>query len=243
MHDIIGISYFSNEQILKELQNIYEAVSKNNHLKFITEKIREKRGLFIEAVKNLRNIRRNTPFNSQNIDKNFLDLLKFNNMEIDFYPIKTRGDGNCFYYSLSYILFSSFENFLLLKICIIFIFLEYEKFFRNYFTEINSEVSYEEALLKMVSRNSWADFTVNVCATILLNRTIYSISIHQLSKRPHRIKYYLSDNDQESPILIAFYINHFVPILSKERNFKVPDVQHELDALDGQRENLIIDLY
>ena len=90
--------------------------------------------------------------------------------------------------------------------------------------------------------NEWADFLVKCASCILSDRAIITFSIDPASYRPHRLKYSIKPNNKK-PILIGFFINHFVPILQlKEDTSKVPFTFVETDVMEGSR-SIKIDYY
>ncbi len=126
--------------------------------------------------------------------------------------------------------------FFLVKLCCLFIFIEYEEFFKGFMKKNHYiDITLESMIITHCKLNEWADFLVKCASCILLDRAIITFSIHHTSFRPHRLKYNIQLNNKK-PILIGFFINHFVPILQiKEDERDLPFTFVETDVMEDCR--------
>jgi len=82
-------------------------------------------------IKNLRSIYPLTNFNNHKIDECFSNVIKSHNL-LSVEAVVVKGDGNCFYRSLSLLLFGYEEYYLIIKISIIFIMYKNKAFFEYF---------------------------------------------------------------------------------------------------------------
>ena len=147
-----------------------------------------------EMVTKLRTIVSYTHYNSQELDRNF-DCLLVNNKLTTCYAKSIIGDGNCFYRSISYLLFGTQELFFILKVLCIFILIEYEKYFENILKLNVKKITITEFIVNVASTDAWADETIMIATTILLNRTLFSFSMDQKSHKPSRLRFTMAANE------------------------------------------------
>ncbi|CAF0853900.1 unnamed protein product [Brachionus calyciflorus] len=172
-------------------------------------------------------------FSNQEKENNpkFLEILKQTKLERYHFIIKSKLDGNCFYNAISTCFFGNEENSLLIKLGSIFIMLENEILFRRIIVDHYYNESFEKIVCDSFSKNSWA-MMLNIYATsILINRPILSFNLNHETLKVY-IQKYLYRKSALEPVLIAFYINHFCPILCSEK-----------DQLDYQSNIKQIDLF
>lgn len=220
----------------KKLYEIYTEVLKQVELKNIMS---QNSHFLQKIIISLRNIKKYVTYTDEDTDSSFDILKEANNLNKGFFAKNTVGDGNCFYRSVSYILFGTEDNFYIIKLCCIFISYEYENFFTDYMKKTFFEESYNEFFKKICKKNEWADELVFVSAAILLNRPIFSFSVNKKSRKPFVQKFCFKVNDVK-PILIGYQENHFVPILQKENHMLPKNIKY-FEVMIGI--SLNIDLY
>ena len=162
-------------------------------------------------VTKLRKIVSYTIYNSQELDKGFDQVLVNNNLT-NCYAKSIIGDGNCFYRSISFLLFGSQELFYIIKVLSIFILIEYEKYFHNHLKLNGIKCTIKEFIVQVARKGKWANEAIMIATTILLNRTLLSFSMDPLSRKASRLRFTIAENET-SPLMIAFYNQHFVPLL------------------------------
>ncbi|RNA19934.1 hypothetical protein BpHYR1_043527 [Brachionus plicatilis] len=148
---------------------------------------------FFES-KQTQNIKQSIVYSGQNLDESrcFSIIVELFNLN-GFVPIRTLGDGNCFYRSISTLLFGTDEYYYL-----------------HYYVE-----SYETICCKSMIKNEWA-MMLNILATsILLNREILIFNLNTETLVPYCYKYLIGENNCEN-LKIGFASNHFVTLVCKE---------------------------
>ena len=162
-------------------------------------------------VTKLRSIVTYKIYNSDETDSDFNSLLITNDLSA-FYAKSIVGDGNCLYRAISFLLLGTQEYFYVIKVCSIFIMLEYSEYFEHILKYNHRKEMLAEFVVKVAKTNEWANEINIVSITVLLSRTLYSFSMDSTSHRPARFRFTIKESG-ESPIMIALHNNHFVPLL------------------------------
>ncbi len=138
-------------------------------------------------------------------------LAKVNlNFINQYHPIETLGDGNCFYYSISILLFGSCKFFKLIRMALCYISLEYKTYVENLIQINETKYDFSTFIFNTIKQDSWAD-QVNIwVATLVLLKPIYVFFIdvkHQ--------EYAASEALRKNPsiCLLHFNKNHFMPLM------------------------------
>ncbi|CAF0853848.1 unnamed protein product, partial [Brachionus calyciflorus] len=208
-----------------------EIIRKKYSFSDIQSYMKENRNKFLNLVENLRCIKTSVLFSNQDIEhsEHFLLILRQINLR-NHLIIKSKLDGNCFYNAISTCLFGNEEYFLLIKLGAIFIMLENERLFRIIILDHNYDESFEKIVCDSFSENSWAMMLNFYAASILINRPIISLNLNHVTFEVYILKYLYRDSLLE-PVLIAFYLNHFCPILCIEKqkfDFKTKIEQNDV---------------
>ena len=154
--------------------------------------------------------------------------------------IKTTGDGNCLYRSLSLLLFKTENNYKVVKLCHLSILNEYIFFFKKLQLDTSFEIFMETTSKENRFAKSW-----NILAcSILLNKPIAMISIDEIKRTPYNQIYNLSTNDKYLLYLVhSEKGKHFSPILLKnEKNIKLPNITIDFYKNKKIQNNLSIKL-
>ena len=91
------------------------------------------------------------------MDEKFRNLLQHRSSLKHFFPILTVGDENCFYYSISFLIYGNIENFWKVRIGLLFILIEYEEYLRRLLKGTVVDIEYESLVEKSVQNLSWAN--------------------------------------------------------------------------------------
>ena len=187
----------------------------------------------------IRSIKQYTHFSSEKVDPYFDIVMKRHRFTALFHAKETRRDGNCFYRAIAYNIFANEEDFFTLKLCCIFIVVEYENYFTQKLRDHFYKITYENFVVKHCRKNEWADELMTNAAAILLNRRIISFSCDEKTLIPNSLQFVHGDKNI-APILIGFFRSHFVSIL-QEGNCELPSNGEKIFIVcdDG----LKIDLY
>ena len=177
----------------------------------------------------VRGIQKYKEYSNEPVDRTFDVVLKAHDFSPSFHAKETRGDGNCFYRSISYILFAREDDYYILKLCCIFILYEYETYFKENLDWVyESAVSFEKYSVNICREKEWAGEVAVIATTILLNRQIISYSCDEKTKTPSSLEY-SHDINNIAPILIAYHRHHYVPILQAGiANLPFPKKQHSI---------------
>jgi hypothetical protein len=178
-------------------------------------------GHFIKFIRDYYSIKKKI-YSDEKIDRSFDKLMESNGLSQEFYAVSTKGDGNCFYRSISYLLFDDEEYYFVIKFCCIYLLFEYKSHFINYFRDTSSG-TFENKILYYITSNTYADECSYILTEILINRPILSISCDKVDYRPFKLKYCTLENINEKPIYIGFLNNHMVSILLKDEYSEIPE--------------------
>ena len=194
------------------IKKIYYFVNKTNSFSNISYLFQENRLIiekFIGYSRSLNTIR----FTVQNINDtfNFEAFLKKNQyfIENEFSVANCSPNGNCFYNALSILLFNSEKYYDIIKICIFYVILDNFSSFAL-LAEHNKNGDLKKSLEKYMKDETWANELIIMAASLYLNRPIISFSV-----RPNKQIFDLSFDSLFRPLLIAYNMNHFAPILCK----------------------------
>ncbi len=145
----------------------------------------------------------------------------------DFKAVNIEKKGNCFYQSISKIILGDQKYYYLIKLATFVTLYEY----RDFFSICLEKLHYGESLDIFIQRNykdkEWANEMLMVATSISLKRTILSFSIDPIKHLPNNIVFSFRD-EVVNPILIAFRVNHFVPLLKVNKFPKIPKTEKHL---------------
>jgi hypothetical protein len=143
-------------------------------------------------------------------------------------PIWCCADGNCFWYSISNLLLGSDEYFFVIKVCSIFMLLEYRSEIDKILKRYDYDVSLETFIENSMKVNEFSN-ELNIFATcIATNRPVYSFGGEFSTHMIYSQKYELEYNKSNRPLKLAYEGNHFVALLSKEKNFNQKKIENEM---------------
>ena len=191
----------------------------------IEQKFTQNRTKIVECVKILRSIKESKFFDDQIDDPQFNFILLKNKMNF-MVPIWCSPDGNCFWYSISNLLFGSDHLFYLIKVSSIFMLLEYKSEMDKILNRFDYDMSCEKLIEKTMQANEYAN-ELNIFATcIAINRPIYSFGGSD-QEITYNQKYELECNKLKKPLNLGYFHSHFVALLSKEKNFFQNNIEYE----------------
>ena len=147
------------------------------------------------------------------VDGKFDSVINENSYlkENNFLIVNTTADGNCFYSTLSIILFGNEINNEILKCCCFFIICENFEYFESLIACVKYTETLDQMIESLFKEKSWANEVIIWSSSLLLNRPIISFSI-----KPSNQAFDLTRFSDIKPIMIAFLKNHFSPILEKK---------------------------
>lgn len=153
----------------------------------------------------------------------------------DHVALETEADGNCFFYSISNLLFGDpcLKKVKLLRLGATFMLFEYGETFLNLFSETLAEYSFEEYVIQALDLKSYANMYVVAAISLLINRPIfvYQVSIMEaldersnLSEiRGSSVEVCFLKNDQtKRPLGIGLRGEHYVPLFPRAANHSLP---------------------
>jgi hypothetical protein len=208
---------------LKRLYNdqieFFESLSEN-------EQFFQNRSKFVECIKILRSINESKLYDNQLDDPRFDFILSKNKMDF-MVPIWCCPDGNCFWYSISNLLFGSDNLFYIIKVSSIFMLLEYRSEIESILKRYDYDMSLETLIEKTMKVDEFSN-ELNILATcIAINRPIYSFGGFD-EEKTFAQKYELECNRYKKPLNLGFLTNHFVALLSKEKNFFQNNIENDV---------------
>lgn len=106
------------------------------------------------------------------VDNEFDGLITAGSEFSNLKAIVTTGNGNCFYNAVSICLFGNEDNNLCLRLLVLFIFLENEKYFRDLIKFSFGEQKFNKQVLDTSTNYSWANEYEIHAMSIALNRAI-----------------------------------------------------------------------
>jgi len=194
------------------IRSIYSALKLNSSFSEIRKSFEQNRSVIEKYIDFIRQITEYTIYTDQEVDSQFDPVINENMYLRDdnFVIVKTTADGNCFYNSLSVILFGNEINNETLKFCCIFIISENFKSFENLIACVKYPLTLDKMVESLFKENMWANELIIWSSSLLLNRPIISFSI-----KPSNQAFDLTQFSNIKPIMIAFLNKHFSPILQK----------------------------
>ena len=153
-------------------------------------------------------------------------LVKLNGIE-NYLPIQTSNNGNCLYNAISIVLFGTEDFFYLIKIGILAILFKNEAHFRYILEKTSSPRGNFENFVEVVSTpQSWGDEICMIAISILINRPLNVYSIDPVNNIPYSHEYcIIQESYSNSPINIAFILNHFIALLPEKNSCLSPKPQ------------------
>ena len=164
------------------------------------------------------------------VDTDFTNLIKVNKL-VNYTPVLTQKDGNCFYRSISMQLFGKNNHYESIKACSVYVLVLHENFFRSLFEFSDHETQFEQFVLNTLRQNEWANQFNILSVSILLNRPIY-VYLENSSKKKittESYKYLMDGINEDDPIAIGLKNNHFVPFLKKNHTDKPNPIDESHD--------------
>ena len=155
-----------------------------------------------------------------------LDINKIQNL---LFPIKTDGDGNCFYRAISLLFFRSEEHFILIKVITLYYLIQEKAYFNSGFNS-----SYTQIILNAKKKNCYATQHEILAFNLAMERPIIIYSYVKGSNIPYVMKYDVSKLKTDQPLMIAHgemvhhddvdkLPNHFVPLFRSEDIIIIPE--------------------
>ena len=195
------------------IRSIYSSLKHNSNLSEIKKSFEENRSIIEKYIECIRKITHYTIYTNQVVDGKFDSVINENSYlkENNFLIVNTTADGNCFYSTLSIILFGNEINNEILKCCCFFIICENFEYFESLIACVKYTETLDQMIESLFKEKSWANEVIIWSSSLLLNRPIISFSI-----KPSNQAFDLTRFSDIKPIMIAFLKNHFSPILEKK---------------------------
>ena len=171
--------------------------------------------IFIRLVEFLRTKNQNHTYSREKVCRNYIQCLQHDiELASEFKPIDTEADGNCFYYSVSKILFGTDKQYKLLKLGAVFILLQYSEIFKTIILDSASTETYEKVLRVSAEDKTFANEFCILSIAILLDRPIYVFTDHA-----YHHNYTLNERHSRNNPLHMLHVNgnHFMPLLAKSK--------------------------
>ncbi len=110
-------------------------------------------------------------YNDERVDKNFDLTMRLNDLR-DFKAIEIENKGNCFYQSISKIIFGDQKYFYLIRLAAFYTFYEYRDFFSIALEKLNYGESVDGFIQQIYKDKEWANEILIVATSISLKRSI-----------------------------------------------------------------------
>ena len=225
------------ENLSKEVYLVYQNLS--DHIIFEDfERIIEKNLSTIhKSVRFLRSINQYAVYKMcDQLDVSFEDIIQLNDLELHVSK-SVKGDGNCYYRAISHLMLETEKYFYFIKVCILFIIYDYKDNFKNILLANSNDISIENLILNHCNKSQWADEVIQIASSLLLDKSVFIVTVDNKSLRPHRNKMEVFPNES-NPIIICFKNAHFVPLLRGDNEiFTMPYSMVETDILLKFRDN------
>jgi hypothetical protein len=135
--------------------------------------------IIIKMINKFRKIKDSNMYNYQKTTSLYTNILEINKIDKIKIPIYTIGDGNCFYRAISNILFGNQDNFKIVKICVIFILIDYFDYFEILFRDFKMNIGISNYILKHSKNHVWTDDFITQATAILCKRSICVFALRQ----------------------------------------------------------------
>ncbi len=147
------------------------------------------------------------------ISKTSINIQSNNNLNI--FPIDSAGrpNGNCFYESISKILFGDFQYFICIKFGLCFIYSKH----RTFFEEVCEANGLKFDLKKSLRDNEWPDELDLLASSIVIDRPIYIFTVDPAFS--YNISY-SDEHRKKLPVCIAFdnILKNYKPLMRKSNS-------------------------
>ena len=206
-------SPISSFLVLEENEKIFHYMEGTN-FKHIRKVTNANRNVILNLVKLIRQ-KSTTYYNGDEIDANFEMLTEQHEITDKLFPIKTKGDGNCFFYSISKVLFGSDIQYKNIRLGVIFVLLEYEKYFKRVIKVSFGSDEFSKIVQSVAKDKNWANEYMLLATAIVLNRPLICLTIEKKCVFSHE---YCVNKKQKNnqQIHVALKNFHFVPLLPKK---------------------------
>lgn len=156
-------------------------------------------------IKEIRNPRL-TFYTNESIDRKCDFIQNYTSSRV---PILTTDDGNCLHYAISIVLYGNESKMQTIKLCVVFIMLEYEDLFKQILEAEGNEITTKSLIETNAELGVWSTQYTLIALNILTARPIYSYS----SYANNSISTNIFPTATAKPIGIAFNKDHFFSIL------------------------------
>ena len=224
--DQIFFNIENESQCLNLVQTLFLELQKQTDFMTITHLLEEHKQLLLQTLDILRlNLdRRHYLSHSYAIDTSFKPILELNGVSNEYFAIQTSPDGNCFYRSLSTLLFGNEKHFTVVKLCSLFTIVNsFPNIFKHILQRTQSVDSFELFVMKSFKAGEWASDYNILSAVLMLQTSIFCFSSRKISNKldQHNIYYTWPDVFKENcRVSIAFNGSHFVPIVTLGPKFR-----------------------
>ena len=156
-----------------------------------------------------------------NIDPEFSECISNTELYGNFIPITTDGDGNCLYKSIALLIYGNQEFYSQIKLCILFIFFEYEDYFKNLLSVTLPDNSFEKLIEDVALIGSWGNEYTQLAASILFNRPLHTYSFNENYELITCYQFCVNDLQlNKKPMNLVHKVHHFVGLLpTSDSNF------------------------
>jgi len=199
--------------IIQAIKSIYISLKNSSNIFIVVDTFKKYRDVFEAFINSLRKINIYFKYKDQIVDKSFDEVLALNEYltSNELSIVNCSKDGDCFYSSISILLFGHEKFNDIIKICCFFVIFDHFDSFKEFASLNNYGKNLEVIIVELLRDKVWANELIIFSAAILLDRPIITFST-----RPINQSFEISRADNGlKPLLIAFLNNHFSPILSK----------------------------
>ncbi len=202
---------------LNEIYSIYsDAQSLSNDV--VKALLHHNSAIFDNIISYLRSFETNVTYQNQKLYPGYANLLNHSqNLKSGFVVAKVEGDGNCFYYSISMLLFGHTQKYNLIKIASAFILIKYENLFNSIINSTKTKLSFDDILRRACCEEMWATEFHILATSILFNRPIYVYTDHNW----HHDYTLNAEHSLHEPLcIIHVHSSHFMPLIPVSKSSK-----------------------
>jgi hypothetical protein len=167
-------------------------------------------------------------YNNDKKDDSFQNVIEATQGLHDFFPSYTSKDGNCFYHAISRLLFGDETFSPMIRFALAVTLIQNEQLFSFLLPYYGSNIIFDTLLMSVCTNGQWANEFIIGASSILTTRPLYVYSITTHGNNMNFIYNLDLANENNSPLTIAYCINHFVALqpISSESQAPVPSERY-----------------
>ena len=199
------------------IDSLYDQLSGISDFNAVSRLLAENKGIIESAIGFMKeNLEKQLYKYAENPgDNSFLKIIEMNQL-IGYRAANVESDGNCFYRAISYLVFGSEDEFIMVKLCSLFIAQAHRFIFENLIKLTCHPDDYEFFILKSFKTNEWANEFNIFSAAIMLGTPIVCLNFVSEERSPGNQNFSFSHQYLTSSVpklAIVLKNKHFVPLV------------------------------